>query len=160
MIPLQKFYHLVLLDFVSVFEVKLRFIIPISSLFVLKAFRLELIQLFTHYIVLMKQLLLVPLKLSNLSLLAVIVSLELLHELLIRLYQGWILNKRRDLVALVTVCLVLSSKTISVSLINIVGQGRVELYCPLELLLEVGNCWKEWGVNIQILTYRASANSW
>ena len=88
MVPLQKFYHLVLLKFVSVFEVKLRLVIPISGFFVLEALRLELIQLFAHYVVLMEQLLLVPLKLGNLSLLAVVVGFELLHQLLVRLQQG------------------------------------------------------------------------
>ena len=51
----------------------------------MEALRLELIQLLTHHIVLMEQLLLVPLKLGDLSLLAVVVCFELLHQLLVRL---------------------------------------------------------------------------
>ena len=78
----------------------------------------------------MEQLLLVTLKLGNLSLLAVVVSFELLHQLLVRLEEGRVLNERCNLVALVGFCLVWFRRNSWFSKIQVVSQGRVELDGP------------------------------
>jgi len=65
-----------------------------------QVFTLQLVELVGHQIILVKKLLLIPLKLADLLLFTIVVRLKLLHELLVRFQKSRILDEVGELVGL------------------------------------------------------------